>query len=312
MSRRKTERLMNLVIALLATRTGISAGQIRERVPGYADDDVAFKRMFERDKEELRELGVPLETTIDWEGDPVYRVTRRDYELPEISLAPEEAAAVGLATRVWQDASLANAAAWAARKLAAAGVPEEPAPALPAGLTPQLTASDPAFPLLREALGQRRKVRFDYRPADGSPPATRRVAPWGLVWRLGRWYLVGHDLDRSAPRAFRLSRISGQPRFDGPSGAVTVPAGVDVSSLVAARAEPRASARIRVRPGRAIELRRQAEAVTARSDGYDELVVGYDEPASFAGSLAGYGADVAVLEPPELRQAVIDHLRGLL
>ncbi|MFD0889930.1 helix-turn-helix transcriptional regulator, partial [Streptosporangium algeriense] len=112
MSRRKTERLLNLVICLLATRRPLSAEHIRQAVPGYdAANDEAFQRMFERDKNELREIGIPIEVQKDpWEEDPGYRIVRESYELPEITLEPDEAAVVGLAAQVWQRASLAEAA----------------------------------------------------------------------------------------------------------------------------------------------------------------------------------------------------------
>ena len=99
MSAKKTERLLNLVICLLATRRHLSVQQIRQAVPGYASgSEEAFRRMFERDKEELRELGIPLETGTDshaHEDEPGYRIARRDYELPEVVLEPDEAAALG-------------------------------------------------------------------------------------------------------------------------------------------------------------------------------------------------------------------------
>lgn len=311
MSRRKTERLLNLVIALLATRYGLSAEAVRSRVPGYAEEDIAFRRTFERDKEELRELGVPVETVTDWEGEPVYRITRRDYELPAVHLSADEAAAVGLAARVWQEASLGAAATWARRKLAAAGAPVEQAElALPRGLEPRLDATEPAFPALRSALRERREVTFAYHSAIAAEPERRRVAPWGLLWRLGRWYLVGHDGDRRAVRVFRLSRIVGEVHPVGPPGAVTPPVGVDIKALVAAREEPRTLARIRVRPGRAADLRRDATTSSAGA-GWDEIVVGFDDPGRFAARLAGYGADVVALDPPELRERIVEHLRAL-
>lgn len=311
-SRRKTERLMNLVIALLATRRGLSAEAIRERVPGYTDEDVAFKRMFERDKEELRDMGVPLETTTDWEGESVYRIARRDYELPEISLEPDEAAALGLAARVWRAASLGDAAARGRRKLAAGGAPVDTEEALPKGLEPRLEASEPAFEPALAAVRDRRPVSFDYRPGSGGGTASRRVEPWGLVWRRGRWYLVGHDLDRAAERIFRLSRISGPLRPAGPPGTVSVPEGANLKEMVAAIEEPRGSARLRVRKGRAIDLRREATA-TAEQDGeWDEITVAFPDVTRFAGRLAGYGPDVLILDPPELRDSLISHLRALV
>ena len=112
MSAHKTERLLNLVICLLSTRQFLAKEQIRTAVPQYAEcpSDEAFDRMFERDKEELRDMGVPLETGGNdaWFDDEVgYRVDRAAYALPEVSFTPDELAVLGLASRVWQQASLA-------------------------------------------------------------------------------------------------------------------------------------------------------------------------------------------------------------
>jgi proteasome accessory factor B len=124
MSRRKTERLLGLVVCLLSARRYLTAAQIRDAVPGYPDSLDAFKRMFERDKDELRELGIPLETGMNPGSDeePGYRISRQAYQLPEIRLEPDEAAVLGLAARVWRRAELAGAAEGALLKLRAAGI----------------------------------------------------------------------------------------------------------------------------------------------------------------------------------------------
>src|SRR3954452_4240359 len=106
MAARRAERLVNLVICLLSTRQFLTAERIRDAVPGYeaADGsratDEEFKRMFERDKSELRDLGIPLETGRNswWETEDGYRISRREYELPPIEFTADEAAAVGLAS----------------------------------------------------------------------------------------------------------------------------------------------------------------------------------------------------------------------
>ena len=109
----KSERLMNLVICLLVSRGYVPKSKIRQVVGGYGDQsNEAFERMFERDKEELRELGIPIETgSNDPAGDeePGYSIRRQEFELPEIRLEHDEAAVLGLAARVWQHASLAEA-----------------------------------------------------------------------------------------------------------------------------------------------------------------------------------------------------------
>src|SRR5258707_7958500 len=125
MSRRKTERLLSLVVCLLSTRRYLTAEQIRQAVTGYPEQSEAFKRMFERDKEELRELGIPLETgpisPLDGE-DTGYRVQRQAYELPELRLEADEAAAPGLAARAWRHPGRARAAAGAPPELGAGRV----------------------------------------------------------------------------------------------------------------------------------------------------------------------------------------------
>src|SRR5258706_2069122 len=129
MAARRAERLVNLVICLLSTRQFISAERIRDAVPGYeaADGspstDEAFKRMFERDKAELRDLGIPLDTgrNSHFDSDEGYRISRRDYELPPIEFDPAEATAIGLAARLWQSATLGEPAPAALMKLRAAG-----------------------------------------------------------------------------------------------------------------------------------------------------------------------------------------------
>ncbi|HVA61904.1 MAG TPA: WYL domain-containing protein [Mycobacteriales bacterium] len=307
MSARKTERLLNLVIALLATRRPMTAADVRRAVPGYGEEDVAFHRTFERDKEELRELGIPLET-VSSDEDPGYRIARRDYELPEVALEPDEAAAAGLAARVWAQAALGEAAAWAMRKLTAGGAPIDVA--LPRGLQPRVEAAEPAFPAVSEAVRTGRPIRFRYRGSADEEPVGRRLEPWGVVsWR-GRWYVAGQDLDRGAGRVFRLSRIVGAVAA-GPAGTVRIPPGVDVTAMVSARgvAEPTGTARMRIRSGRAGDIRRLATAVSTGPDGWDSVEVGFADVERLAGQLAGYAADVVALEPPELRAAVVERLR---
>ncbi|MGZ6792263.1 MAG: helix-turn-helix transcriptional regulator [Mycobacteriales bacterium] len=311
MAAKKTERLLNLVICLLATRRYLTVQQIREAVPGYdAGSEEAFRRMFERDKEELRELGIPLETgSLPLQDEPGYRIARRDYQLPEITLEPDEAAALGLAARLWQSAPLAGATGSALLKLRAAGIdPPEGA----TGLEPRIGASEPAFQACLAAVVEGRRLRFAYRAAGSAEDSARHVEPWGVVsWR-GRWYLVGHDLTREAPRVFRLSRIVGDAVAEGPAGAVAVPEGQDLRALVARRAddEHRTSATVRVRTGTCWELRRSAASVTP-GDGWDVVQVGYGDPERFADRVVGYAADAVVLAPEEARAAVVRRLRAL-
>jgi proteasome accessory factor B len=318
MAAKRAERLVNLVIALLSTRQFVTAAKIRATVPGYdADDrtekaDEAFKRMFERDKAELREMGVPLETgrTSAFDTEDGYRIARADYELPEIHLTGEEAAAVGLALRLWESAQLAGAAHSALVKLKAAGVDVDSSRTIP--LRPRLDAGEPAFEACYAAARDRRQLEFGYQRPDEDVPARRRVQPWGVVAWHGRWYLVGQDLDRKAPRVFRLSRVVGAPRATGPSGAFEPPAGLDLADVVAGQVgREEHLVVIRARPGTAIGLRRHATPLGPADDGDDRLQLRTTEPGQLADQLAAFGADVLVESPAELRDAVVARLTRL-
>ncbi len=332
MSKRKTERLLGLVVCLLSTRRYLTAEQIREAVPGYPEQDDLFKRMFERDKEDLRDLGVPLETGVNhpFDDDPGYRIRQQAYQLPELRLEADEAAVLGLAARVWRRAELAGAAAGALLKLRAAGIDADPktpgnpnAPdgdehsPVPPGIEPHLGTPEPSFGPLWEAVRDRRPVTFSYRAAGRSDPQRRELEPWGVVNRHGRWYVAGRDRGRDATRVFRLGRIAGPVKFCGPSGSVTVPGGADVRELVSdwdsAPAQEH-TAVLRVRAGAGVGLRRHA--VSVRPDdtgpGWDLVTTRFGDLGWFADYAASFGPDVVVLDPPDLREAVIRRLKGAL
>ena len=317
MSRRKTERLLSLVVCLLSARRYLTATQIREAVPGYPESFDAFKRMFERDKDELRELGIPLETGVSATADsePGYRIPRQAYGLPEIRLGPDEAAVLGLAARVWRRAELAGAAAGALLKLRAAGIDAEET--TQPGIEPRLQTGETAFGPLWEAVRDRRPVSFGYRAVGRSTSQQRRLEPWGVVNRHGRWYAVGNDTDRGETRVFRLSRIDGPVSFIGPAGTVTVPDGTDVRELVRewdTAPQPPRTAVLHVRQGAGYGMRRGASAERPDPDrpGWDLVEVPFSDVGWHSEHLASFGADVIVLEPADLREAVIGRLKGAL
>ncbi len=325
----KAERLLNLVIALVNSPRYRTAAWIREKVAGYADapTDEAFFRTFERDKQELRELGIPVQTPTD--GSDGYRIPPVEFALPELSFTPAEAAALALAGRLWATTALERAGSGALRKIRDA---QDAQPAATAGrangpavddrddsgavtlLQPRVRTSDPAFAPLLAAVRARRAVTFDYRKDPTDAPEPRSLQPWGLVSYHGRWYVVGYDAARKDRRTFRVSRIAGPVRAVGAAGAVTPPEGVDLLAEVAASVQPVVdrTATLRVRAGLAAGLRRSALASVPSEDaaGWDLVTVPLGSLWDTARRIAGNGPDVVVEAPPDLREAVIRLLTG--
>ena len=315
---------MNLVIALLSTRTFITADRIRETVYGYADSasDEAFSRMFERDKNELRDLGIPLETGRVSQFDPTegYRINRDAYALPAVELTADEAAAVAVATQLWESPELITATQGALLKLRAAGVDVD-APHTDVAITstaalPSLRGSEEVLGILLSAIDSGQAVQFPHRPSRGEPYTTRTVEPWGVVTDKGRWYLVGHDRDRDATRTFRLSRIGAEVTAIGSPGAVQRPAGVNLREIVdlAVGEWPTSGqATVWVADGRATALRRRATVVGPRTVGDrsgEEIQLDIGMFDRLAREIASYGPDAVALEPQSLRDDVLARLRA--
>jgi predicted DNA-binding transcriptional regulator YafY len=311
----RTERLLNLVIALMASESAVSRADIHRHIPGYSQtaSAAAFERMFERDKDELRSMGIPVETVVDVNGEVRgYRIPQDRYALAELDLTVPERAAIAVAAQVWGQAALGPVAGTALLKLESLDDSEW----APAGLrgTVQLTAADGALLPLMSAVRQHRAVTFPYRTPADDAPATRTVTPWGLRSTRGTWFLVAHDHDRDAPRTFRLSRITGTVTPAPGTEPVRPPEGFDVGSHpIGAGGDDPVTARIRALPGRAASLRRLA----VDDDDIDPWTV--EEFTVAVGSLdqltslaCAAGPDVVVLEPPDAVTAVRSALEAIV
>ncbi len=325
MTQRKSERIINLTIALLSARRFVTREHLRDAVEGYAGlGDAAFERTFERDKDELRAMGVPIETgsnSILFDDEYGYRIPRSDFELQPIEFTAEEAAVVALAGETWEQAALAASTRRALVKLAAAGVqPRGAVEGLTGLIRTPLAAREPAFEPMWNAVLTRSRVEFHYRDHR-----LRRLEPWVIASAKGRWYVTGYDLDRRAPRIFRLSRIEDVPEIVAGPDAFQVPADVDARALAKSLEPPtpRETAVVAIRVGAAPTLRRRGQEIELGDDAdipssdwrageeFAAYRVGYADPNSFVGEVCSHGADVVVVEPIEVREAVVAQLRWL-
>jgi proteasome accessory factor B len=311
------ERLFSLVLALLASERGLTKSEILSTVQGYRQqfsaggDNATLERQFERDKDGIRELGIPLETV----GSPEqagnnqnlrYRIPRGEYELPaDISFSPEESALLGLAAMVWREGSLSEESRRALLKLKSLGdTTEEPV----LGYQPRIHVRDTAFEPLRTALERQSVVRFSYLKPGDAAARVRTVSPLALVQHQGRWHLYADEPAIGATRTFLLRRIVSDVTTTG--AAFTPPAGdhaavalrglqeVWESHVAIVTAQPDSDA--------AVRLGKQRGASTTPAG---ELSLHYSDVNIFADERAAYGPEVLVLGPPELRAAVLARLR---
>lgn len=309
MAARKSERIVNLAICLLHTRRFVMRDEIKELIDDYRDlAPGPFERMFERDKDELRSLGVPISVGQMPETEEVgYRIVQQDFELPPIEFTPAEARVIAVAARAWDHARLAGTTTRALGKLRAAGLEtgEEPL----TRIMPILGAREPAFEPLWRAVVERTPVGFSYRGQR------RRLEPWAVISQRGAWYVIGHDLDREAPRMFKVTRIDGEPESIGRPGAYQIPDDVDVREL-AARLDPApttATCVVALTVGRAPTLRRGARRLDRPGPQGRELwEVPYADTATIVAEIASCGPDALVISPPEVRQAVIAQLTDIV
>jgi proteasome accessory factor B len=303
----RTERLLNLVIALMASESAVSRSDIHRGIPGYAEaaSPAAFERMFERDKDELRSMGIPVETVVDVNGEVRgYRIPQDSYALAGVDLTVAERAAVAVAAQVWGQASVGPVAGTALRKLESVDDTEW----TPAGLrgTVQLTAADGALLPLMSAVRQHRAVTFPYRTPSDDTPGTRTVTPWGLRSTRGNWFLVGHDHDRAAERTFRLSRIVGTVTVIAAVEAVRPPEGFDVGVyVIGPEGDEQVLTRVRALPGRAASLRRRAVEGAGTDPWTDpEFTVSTGSLDQLVSLVCAAGPDATVVDPPDTVSAV--------
>ena len=300
----KVERLVNLTIALLEARRPQSLEDLRRRTGFYDQSDrESARRMFERDKDELRRLGVPVQTTLDpLTGEAGYVIDRADYELPDVDLTREEMAALAVALRMTGHADERLALS----KLAARA---------PDPLGPTTTATEARVALetqavdgVADAVVGRQAIRFGYQSGSGEQ-RERTVDPYGVVLRRGTWYVVGRDHDRDALRAFRLDRVRSGVLPVGAPGAYELPEDVDLAAQAAGPASESVDVLLAVTASArwAVEAR-GGHVVDRRDDGRDLVRLAEVDPWRLVPWLLGFGADVEVVEPPALRREVRDRL----
>lgn len=313
------DRLFHLILALMATRSGLTKEHILSTVRGYREDTESgmaresLERRFERDKDALRELGIPLEATIPPEDDgnnknTFYRIPKGEYDLPEgVEFTGRDIALLNLAATLWREGTLSKEAHIATRKLQSFGVRiDEPL----LGFAPLISTRDPALTVLRDALERGLQVEFEYLKPGESVASRRQVSPLALVNHEGRWHLYSHETSSTQNKTFLLRRIV---------SSVTILSEAAVAGAEGVAEDALADlVDLYEKQSATLSVAQDSDAWSALSQrrgtqiGEGELRVHYTDVDIFAGELSSFGDDVMVLEPADLRDRVIAHLRKLV
>lgn len=304
----KLERLLNLTMTLLQTPRPLTAAEIRDRISGYPEGDLAFRRAFERDKESLRDMGVPISVEQITHTDPPadgYRIREADYYLRDPGFEPDELAALHLAaSAVRLDSAHGIEGLW---KLGGAGEvptgPGDPAFGEPVAALP----GDPNLGPLFSAVAERRPAQLRYNDRD------RTIDPYRLDFQRGRWYLTGFDRDKGEERNFRVDRIDGAVTlgearsFDRPETAVR---GGPAQPWQFGEGDP-VIAHLLVDRDQAGWVRGHLGEDTVaeeRADGSIVFRVGVNNWPAFRSFVLTFLEHAEILSPPDLRAQIVDYL----
>lgn len=354
----KLQRWLDLIAFLVGHRYPVTVDQIMEAVPAYAlglggedVDDESVRRMFERDKDELRAHGIPIETVAfnvqGGDQDSGYRLSRRDFYLPYLRLIGHDVVPGGAAPRgidvldfqpqeirttydalslaaAWPSFPLREEARSALRKLAFdLGPAADEATLMPE--RPDAALVRERLRLIHDALRIRKRVRFRYHGIHRGRPTDRDVAPYGLLFQGGRWYLIGHDALRDDLRVFRLDRFETlevnkkaekTPDYD-------VPPDFDLDAYrnrrpweLGGEDELPLEARLLFRFPVSLWAERNAlgRLVEEEKDGASIRTFAVHQVEPFLRWILSLGGDVVILDPPELRrehEKLVDRVAAL-
>ena len=307
---RKIERLINLTIALLATKRYLTKSEIFRSVEGYEGSPETKERMFERDKDDLRSLGIEIEVgSYDplFNDEAGYRIKQEKYQLDLGQITPTEISLLSLAAQAWQGASFDEAAQKALLKLNSIGVPSDSL-TLP-GASNKLSDGGRDFPLIAKAIADQQLLTFTYIDSQ-LLQNVRKIVPIGLSSRAGFWYLSGVDQEIQEIRTFRVDRIEGEiAASKGPRDFET-PQNFDPKGVFEG-GSPTSFASIDVRKGKGTSLRALATSTESLGE-WDRLRVPIYNLHTLASMVLWHGNDVFVQQPQELREILIGQLDSLV
>ena len=307
---RKSERLVNLTIALLATKRYLTKNEIFRSVEGYEGTDDAKERMFERDKDDLRSLGIEIEVGgLDplFNDEAGYRIKPEDFKLDLGEISGIDIALLSLAAQAWNGEALNEPAHSALVKLQSMGIDSD-LDAIPT-LAPRMASSHHELTAVLNAIASRTMIGFEYLSSD-LVKQSRQVFAYAVASRDGHWYLSGLDTAKDALRTFRFDRISEEIHTVGKSGAYEIPTGFDLLSTLDVELNTCVAVG-EIRKGRAHALRKLAHKFEDAGE-WERIWINYGDATLFIDSILWHLDDAFVVEPQSMRESIVRTLQMLV
>lgn len=304
MSSDKTERLINLTLGLLSSKRYLTKNEIFRNVAGYSGSPEAMERMFERDKDELRGLGIEIEVgQIDplFEDEQGYLIRSASIQIQPEEFSKEELLLMTMAANLWKESALSGISENALIKVASldGGIGFNNI-ALP--LIEDEKFSTRVFEKIIEAIQHNKYLTFAYKNKQ------RIVAPYGLKNTKGFWYLIAQEKDQDI-KVFKLIRIESEIEILDSEENFTKPENFDINSyLEIVLKEEQREAILNIRENKVNNLRSKG-AVTESTDGWDTLKITFDDLNDFTKEILWYGDDIYVVSPSDLRDEVVKNLK---
>ena len=311
----KAERLINLTMALLETRRPLGKEEIFANVAGYSGTPEAMERMFERDKDDLRDLNIEIlvEAKDKYFDDEVgYRIAKVNFEMPTTDFTSSEIYWLSVAANIWRGAALENLAQDALFKIQSTNA--EYLPMEPLASMPIIQTSEPIFFALWSSINQKEFISFQYKGIDGVI-TKREVAPYSLVSRRGHWYLIAKERSSNEFKRFRLSRFQSQPEIVSAENAFEISADYDVNDYIEDISEHLIEkAEILMKPGSGGAIRQlgKFEILDSSDAEWERIQLENVDFDLLVYNILWCGPDVKVIKPENLVKSVTQGLSEVL
>ena len=305
MSSQKTERLINLTLALLASKRYLSKAEILRNIPGYEGSPETKERMFERDKDDLRSLGIQIDVNnFDplFEDEQGYLIKSDSFQFAENEFTKEELLLLTMAANLWHDSAVEMDSQNALLKIQSLSGPVEND--MTTTPTLRITEDWQLLVSIFTAVQNKQILEFSYRGKK------RQVNPYGLYSSNGFWYLIAFEIN--VIKSFKLVRIEGEVDLIGEKDAFEKPDNFNVGNFLKEESNSVSLvSKLQVRKGAALSLRNKFTVKDLDSE-WDLMDIPYTNEQELLEMVLWHGTDLKLIEPAALRQLLVANLKSFL